>query len=236
LQRKKANFLATKRLLLIDKDEFLQSSLREQFQRDDEFVFEAVSTAQKGLVKAQSFRPHLFLVGISAQDTNSIQFVRRLHDCYPIIPLILLISEDGDPIPSFDGKLSVERSFIKPFKLSMLLNDIRSLVLEDSHGAAGGLLIGPYTFFPNRNLMADGELGRRIRLTEKEGAILVCLFENKEKFVSRRRLLAEVWGYERTATTHTVETHIYRLRQKIERDPSHAEILRTEPGGYRLTP
>jgi len=230
------NFLKKPHLLLIDQDEFLHSSLREQFQGDDEFVFEAVSTVQQGLVAAKSFQPHLFLVGISVQDTNSIQLVRRLQECYPIVPIILLIPEAGAPDPSFETKLSVERSFIKPFKLSMLLDDIRSLVQKDNYGAAARLPIGPYLFFPSRNLMVDGERGQSIRLTEKESAILVCLFENKEKLVSRRVLLAEVWGYEHTATTHTVETHIYRLRQKIERNPSNSEFLRTEPGGYQLTP
>jgi len=228
--------LIKKRLLLIDEDEFLHSSLREQFRIGEEFVFEGVLSIPQGLVEAKSFQPNLFLVGISVGDTNSIQLVRRLQDCYPIVPIILLITEDGGPRPAFEEQLSVERSFIKPFKLSMLLDDIRSLLQEDNYGAAGRILIGPYSFFPSRNLMADEEGGERIRLTEKESAILVCLFENKEKLVSRRLLLAEVWGYEHTATTHTVETHIYRLRQKIERNPSNVEFLRTEPGGYRLTP
>lgn len=225
-----------KKLLLIDKDEFLHSSLREQFQTGDEFLFEAVSSVPQALVKVRSFVPDLFLVGISFEDTNSIERVRRLQDCHPIVPIILLIPQDDGEDPPFEGELLVDRSFVKPFKFSVLLDAIRSLVQKDHYGAAARLLIGPYTFFPGRNLIVDGEGDEKFRLTEKESAILVCLLENKEKFVSRRLLLSEVWGYEHTATTHTVETHIYRLRQKIEHDPSNAEFLRTEPGGYRLTP
>jgi DNA-binding response OmpR family regulator len=80
------------------------------------------------------------------------------------------------------------------------------------------------------------EDSRKIRLTEKETAIIKFLYRAGDKTVGREVLLQEVWGYNAGVTTHTLETHIYRLRQKIERDPSHAEILITESGGYKLVP
>jgi DNA-binding response OmpR family regulator len=76
--------------------------------------------------------------------------------------------------------------------------------------------------------------GGKIRLTEKETAILKYLYRAGDRIVTRDVLLSEVWGYNSGVTTHTLETHIYRLRQKIERDPSHAELLITEAGGYKL--
>jgi DNA-binding response OmpR family regulator len=75
-----------------------------------------------------------------------------------------------------------------------------------------------------------------VRLTEKEAAILKYLYRAGPEVVGREVLLHEVWGYSEGITTHTLETHVYRLRQKIERDPSQAEILLTEAGGYRLNP
>ena len=75
-----------------------------------------------------------------------------------------------------------------------------------------------------------------MRLTEKETAILKHLYRAGDKVVSRDTLLGEVWGYNAGVTTHTLETHVYRLRQKIEADPSNARILLTEPGGYKLVP
>jgi DNA-binding response OmpR family regulator len=73
-----------------------------------------------------------------------------------------------------------------------------------------------------------------VRLTEKETAILKYLYRSGERTITRDVLLSEVWGYNSGVTTHTLETHIYRLRQKIERDPSQAAILVTEAGGYKL--
>jgi DNA-binding response OmpR family regulator len=76
----------------------------------------------------------------------------------------------------------------------------------------------------------------RIRLTEKEAAILKFLYRAGARAVARQVLLNEVWGYNAGVSTHTLETHIYRLRQKIEPDPTNVRLLITEGGGYRLVP
>ena len=92
--------------------------------------------------------------------------------------------------------------------------------------------IGPYDFHPSAKLLTDGE--RRIRLTEKETDILRYL-KSASGIVPRQTLLGEVWGYGPQVATHTLETHIYRLRKKIEKDAGDAKILITEEGGYRLS-
>lgn len=75
--------------------------------------------------------------------------------------------------------------------------------------------------------------GTELRLTEKERDILVTLYA-AEGFVERADLLQAVWGYAAAVETHTLETHIYRLRQKIEDDPARPALLVTEENGYRL--
>jgi len=75
-----------------------------------------------------------------------------------------------------------------------------------------------------------------LRLTEKEAAILRFLHRADRQVVSREVLLKDVWGYNANVTTHTLETHIYRLRQKIETDPTDARLLVTDAGGYKLLP
>ena len=87
-----------------------------------------------------------------------------------------------------------------------------------------------------RESVRASEKGRKLRLTEKEASILKYLYRAGAKAVSREELLAEVWGYNAAVTTHTLETHVYRLRQKIEPDPAAARLLLTEAGGYRLAP
>jgi DNA-binding response OmpR family regulator len=84
--------------------------------------------------------------------------------------------------------------------------------------------------------MLVNEKGQKVRLTEKETAILKYLYRAGQKVVNRDTLLHEVWGYNSGVTTHTLETHIYRLRQKIEKEPARAELLITEGGGYKLVP
>ena len=96
--------------------------------------------------------------------------------------------------------------------------------------------VGPYTFRPAKKLLHEPINNRRIRLTGKESAILKFLYRSDSRPVDRQILLHEVWGYNPAVTTHTLETHIYRLRQKMERHPRNPVLLLTENGGYRLSP
>ena len=121
----------------------------------------------------------------------------------------------------------------KPFKLGVLLARIRAQLKQHEQSEDAVFTIGPYTFKPASKLLIDGNSGK-IRLTEKETSILKYLYRAGGRLVGRNVLLDEVWGYNANVTTHTVETHIYRLRQKMEKDFSQPEILVTETGGYRL--
>lgn len=122
---------------------------------------------------------------------------------------------------------------VKPVRVGALLAAIRDALAR--RGAVDGpLRVGPWRFDPGGRLL-EGDDGRRVRLTDKETAILDHLLRAGGT-VARETLLAEVWGYSAAVTTHTLETHVYRLRRKIEADPARAEVLVTEVGGYRLVP
>ncbi len=135
----------------------------------------------------------------------------------------LVLGEPGEPCPRPVVALA------KPVRLGPLLARVEE-ALARAPGQA--LTIGPWRFDAVGRMLED-PAGRKVRLTDKEAAILEHL-RKANGVVARETLLAEVWGYSSAITTHTLETHIYRLRRKIEADPGKAELLVTESGGYRL--
>ena len=121
-------------------------------------------------------------------------------------------------------------------RLGGLLARVRAQLRVFDNSEDAVFAIGPYVFRPSAKLLLEPARGRKIRLTDKESNILKFLYRAAGKPVPRQVLLNEVWGYNAAVTTHTLETHIYRLRQKIEPDPSNARLLLTAGGGYRLDP
>ena len=155
-------------------------------------------------------------------------------------PIMMLISTDIDhdptPTPIPELYAGADQCVTKPFKIGVLLGGLRTSIREHEQSQHAVFQIGPYTFRPAAKIMVDMETEKKVRLTDKETAIVKFLYLAGERVVSRNDLLGEVWGYNADVTTHTLETHVYRLRQKIEREPSNADLLVTEPNGYRLIP
>jgi len=169
----------------------------------------------------------MILLDVGLPDMDGRTLCHTLRSRGVDVPIIMLTASDGEP-----DTAGADDHVAKPFRLGALLARLR-LHLQRHDGAnLGRLSIGPWTFQPAAKLLTD-DSQRRIRLTEKEVGILKYL-HRADKVVAREELLAEVWGYNAGVTTHTLETHVYRLRQKIETDPANARILITEPGGYRL--
>jgi DNA-binding response OmpR family regulator len=151
-------------------------------------------------------------------------------------PILMLTGADTDSDAILGLDSGANDYIVKPFRLSVLLARLRAQLRQHEQSEDAVFTIGPYTFRPSAKLLVDGGGRKKVRLTEKETAILKYLYRAGAKVIGRDTLLGEVWGYNAGVTTHTLETHIYRLRQKIEREPAKAEILVTEPGGYRLVP
>ena len=223
-----------KRVLIVDDDTMLLQMLSEQLQLHEEFATVSAETGAEALerIKADYFDVIILDVGLPDMDGREVcRLMRRSGVKSPII-MLTGANTDADTILGLDA--GANDYVTKPFRLGILLARLRAHIRQHERSDDAVFTIGPYTFQPSAKLLLDNENNKKIRLTDKEAAILKYLFRAGAKVVSREVLLDEVWGYNANVTTHTLETHVYRLRQKIERDPSNARILVTEPGGYCL--
>ncbi|MDZ4375274.1 MAG: response regulator transcription factor [Phenylobacterium sp.] len=223
-----------KTLLIVDDDQDLRGAIAEQLQAEGFETLEA-PTAGDGIRAAREAKPDLILLDVDLPDMDGRDACKRMREDGVQAPVIMLTaaSTDDDAVRGLDSGAS--DYVTKPYKFAVLLARIRAQLRDYEHSEGAIFRLGAYEFRPAAKLLVD-EKGKKIRLTEKETNILKYLYRAGEKAVSREELLAEVWGYNAGVTTHTLETHVYRLRQKIEPDPANARLLLTEQGGYRLAP
>ena len=222
-----------KRILLVDEPTPLRQALADQLRQSGDLeIEEAVSGAEALERVALAGYDAIVLESVLADMAGS-ELVRRLREEGERCPLILLAPAGAAGIESTDAAEGVER-VVKPFRIGVLLALLRAKLKEADRDQAASFAIGPYSFRPAAKLLYDEAARRTVRLTEKETAILSHLCRAGVAVTGRDVLLNEVWGYQAGIDTHTLETHIYRLRRKIEPDPANARLLLTEPGGYRL--
>jgi DNA-binding response OmpR family regulator len=222
-----------KKILMVDDDADLREALADQLVATEEFdVFEAADGAE-GLARAREQHYDLVILDVGLPDMDGRELCRLMRKQSVRCPVVMLTghASDSDQIHGLDA--GANDYVAKPFKLPVLLARIRAQLRQHEQSEDAVFGVGPYTFKPAAKLLLD-EHDKKIRLTEKETNILKYLYRANSNVVARDVLLHEVWGYNAGVTTHTLETHIYRLRQKIEPDPANARILVTEPGGYRL--
>lgn len=229
---------AKHKILMVAEDADLRDLLAEQFQSCTDFVIEDVKAAADALVRAPDGYFDLVLVDHQLSDMSGRALCGRLREAGLKAPIVMLGAAEGpggadeETIRALDA--GANDVVIKPFRIAVLLARIRAHLREHEQSEFAVFTVGPYIFQPAAKLLHDQETDTKIRLTDKETAIIKYLHLAGEKVVGRDVLLGEVWGYNAGVTTHTLETHVYRLRQKIERDPANARLLVTEPNGYRL--
>lgn len=227
---------AGKQVLIVDDETPLLEMLSEQLQLHEEFapVIATSGAAALELTKNDYFDVIILDVGLPDMDGREVcRLMRRGGVKSPII-MLTGADTDADTILGLDA--GANDYITKPFRLGVLLARLRAHIRQHERSDDAVFAIGPYSFQPGNKLLLETETNRKVRLTDKEAAILKYLYRTGGKVIGRDVLLDEVWGYNAGVTTHTLETHVYRLRQKIEKDPSNARILLTEPGGYRLAP
>ena len=229
---------AERPILIVDDDDVLRDELSAQLQVDGEFVAVAAGSIAEAesLLRERDRRVDGVILDVTLPDGDGRDFCADLRRQGVRVPIVMLTGSDEEQDVVRGLEAGANDYVVKPFRLGELLARLRAQLrfFENSEDAV--FSIGPYTFRPAAKLLQEPQRNRRIRLTEKEAAILKFLYRAGTKPVARQILLNEVWGYNAAVTTHTLETHIYRLRQKIEPDPANARLLVTEGGGYRLDP
>jgi DNA-binding response OmpR family regulator len=223
-------------ILVVDDDEALRESLCEQLSHDGEFAPMSAGTTAEALasLSTEDARFDAIILDIGLPDGDGRDLCAKLRKQGLRMPILMLTGADGeqDIVRGLDS--GANDYIAKPFRVSELTARLRAQLRVFDNSEDAVFTVGPYTFRPSAKLLLDAARSRKIRLTEKEAAILKYLYRANGRPVGRQILLNEVWGYNSAVTTHTLETHIYRLRQKIEPDPSQARLLLTEGGGYRL--
>lgn len=223
-----------KKIFLVDDDEELRAALASQLDMYEEYETSGADsgTAALNILKEQNF--DIIILDVGLPDLDGREVCRMIRRIGVKIPIIMLTGADTDADTILGLDAGANDYITKPFRFEVLLARLRAHLRQHEQSEDAIFSIGPYTFKPSAKMLLRDEGGQKVRLTEKETSILKYLFRAGEQPVSRDDLLNDVWGYNAGVTTHTLETHIYRLRQKIEENPAEARILLTEPGGYRL--
>jgi DNA-binding response OmpR family regulator len=214
---------SAKRVLLVDHDAVLRASLAEQLTRDGPYAVIEAGSAAEAREQAKDGGYALAIIDQNLPDGAGDALARELKAQGFETPVLLLADKAAPP--------AAAEYLEKPFRFADLLARLNQHLSRHAASDDVPVAIGPYLFRPGAKLLTQG--ARKVRLTEKETDILKFLHAAGAT-VGREILLHEVWGYNPAVTTHTLETHIYRLRRKIEENPGEARILVTEGGGYRL--
>lgn len=228
--------MAKQKILLVDDDNDLREGLADQLDLMDEFDISQAPCAGDALNMIDQNEYDLMVFDVDMPDMDGRELCKRVRKKGVTVPIIMLTGMAGDADTILGLESGANDYVAKPFSFNVLLARIRAQFRQFAQSEDATFRIGPYKFRPStRELDAQDGL-RPLKLTEKETNILKFLLKAEGEAVSRDKLLSEVWGYNSGVTTHTLETHIYRLRQKIDpaKEGETLPLIITEPGGYSL--
>ena len=223
-----------KKILIVDHDDGVRNTIAQRITLIEEHIAIQAATGEQvlALVKDQHFE--MILLDVDLPDIDGRDLCRLMRRQGVKTPIIILGSDDGDAEVILALDSGASDYVAKPFHLGVLLARIRAHQRQFEQFDDATFPIGPYAFRPSTKFLINRETDKKIHLTEKEVALLKYLYHMGDRPAERKALLDQVWGYSADVTSHTLESHIYRLRQKVEPDPTNAQILVTERDGYRL--
>jgi DNA-binding response OmpR family regulator len=227
---------ALRQILIVEDDAALRATLAEQIMLGGEFRADEAESAAEAEAKLASVdaRYDAILLDVGLPDADGLAFCAKLRRDGRRMPVIMVTGADAERDVIRGLEAGANDYLAKPFRLPELMARVRAQLRVFDNSEDATFLVGPYVFRPSMRLLQETARNRKVRLTDKETNILKFLYRAGGKTVSRQVLLHEVWGYSNSVSTHTLETHVYRLRQKLEADPARPRLLLTENGGYKL--
>tara|TARA_B100001059_G_scaffold140163_1_gene140301 strand:+ start:108 stop:767 length:660 start_codon:yes stop_codon:yes gene_type:complete len=213
-----------KKILLVSSDDLLNKALIDQFELVKLFSFK-VSQSFKSI--NELFKPDLIIYNYTSNENQILEITDwiklRPFNCKLIILGDDLKTQIKTNIENLDNCILIEKPFIYDFLEKAIVECLKESLSQVLH-------LDNMKFFPNQKIIVNA-YNKEIRLTEKETGILLFLYDSANQIISKETLLNKVWGYSEGVTTHTLETHLYHLRKKLDDD----KIISTEKGGYCMS-
>jgi DNA-binding response OmpR family regulator len=225
------------RILIVDDEPAMRMGLKDNLEFEG-YEVDYAEDGQEGLEKITANKYNLILLDVMMPKMSGLDVCRNIRKKGINTPVILLTAK-GEEIDKILGlELGADDYVTKPFSLRELLARIKAILRrgDDSSSDSNSsemVKIGRLDInFPSYNAFEEGT---PVQLSHKEFEILHLLWNRKNTTVSRDDLLNEIWGYDETPTTRTVDNFMLRLRQKIEKDSNHPHVILTVHGiGYKL--
>ena len=221
------------KLLLVEDDEYVRAALAEQFEEIGEFRVVEAQDGRTAMQIAKESELHVAVLDVGLPDLDGRTLCRSMRRNGMAFPIIMATAYKAESEKITGLEAGASDYVTKPYVFSILLARVRAQVNQRRLHENAEFTIGPYRFSPMLGTLTPAK-GKKIKLTDMESRILRRIYLGGEKTVSRETLLTEVWGYSKNASTHTIESHIHRLRQKIEADPANCTLLVTDGSGYRI--
>jgi DNA-binding response OmpR family regulator len=222
------------RLLLIEDETPLRTAIRDALV-DEGWRVHTAADGREGLEKALSEKPDLIVLDIMLPKLDGLSLCRQLRELGHAVPVLMLTARGmvDDRVEGLDA--GADDYLVKPFSLAELKARLRALRRRSEHAAAAEVEVRFGDVHVDLQRRRVTRAGRPVAMTAKEWGVLALLVQHAGGVVTRDQFLDLVWGYAAFPTTRTIDTHIARLRGKLEPDPERPRFILTEPKvGYRL--
>ena len=221
------------RILVVEDDHAVQKALRRLFESEG-FEIEITSDGKSGVEAFRKSPPAAIVLDLRLPGLSGRDVCREIKQQAPTVPIIVLsaASDVSDKVLLLE--LGADDYVTKPFSPRELLARVRAALRRSVRKESGEMVAfdGISVDFTKMEVSRNGE---PVILTAQEFKTLKFLIQNAERVISRDELLNEVWGYQNYPSTRTVDNHILKLRQKLERDPANPTHFRTVHGmGYKF--